>query len=73
MSKQTAVYVAIFSTAAIAIGWYGRGWIGASRELESTIKKMAGIKATRDRLAGVVALVAVTTAAVLYVIAGKHK
>ncbi len=73
MHKQTAFYVAIFTATALAIGWYARGLRGARSELASTLSKVPGIKNSRDHLAGVVVLLAVLFAVVLYVIAKKHR
>jgi len=73
MTKNTAFYVAVFSTAAVAIGWYGRRLKDASSSVASAIKKLPAMRNERDSFAGIVALVAVLFAAVLYVIATKHK
>jgi hypothetical protein len=73
MTKQTAFYVAIFSTAAVAIGWYGRRLKDARSSLASAVQKLPGLRNDRDSLAGIVALVAVVFAVVLYVIATKHR
>jgi hypothetical protein len=72
MTKETAFYVAIFATAAMAIGWFWRGLRGANHELAATLRKIAGLKDHRDRLAGTFFLVLVLAGAVLWVVANSH-
>jgi len=72
MTKQTAFYVAIFSTAALAVGWYARGWREATSAVITTLKRAAALANERDRNFGITALVAVVFAVVLYVVVTRH-
>lgn len=72
MHKDTAFYVAIFATVALAIGWNARSYKGAAGNVRSAIADLAKHRNSRDRLAGIVALLAILSAAVLYVLAKKH-
>ncbi len=73
MSKHAAFYVAIFATAALAIGWNSRGFSAARGDVRSLIGRLANTKKERDRYLGTAALLAVITAAVLFVVATGHR
>jgi hypothetical protein len=73
MHKQVAVYVALFSTLGLAIGWHFRNYRGAAGELSTRVKQIPGLRNARDRAAGVVTFLAVLFAVVLFVIAARHK
>jgi hypothetical protein len=72
MSKDTAFYVAIFATAAMALGWFWRSFRGAAKEAVTRARQAAEARDARNTLIGKVALIAVIAAAVLYVIASHH-
>jgi amino acid transporter len=72
MSKDTAFYVAIFATAAMALGFFFAHFRGAAHEAVTRARQAEHALRTRNRLAGRVTLIAVLTAAVLYVIATHH-
>ena len=72
MSKQTALYIAVFATLALYIGWHFAGFKGTSAELATRKKQVTTLKGQRARFFGTVTLLAVVFAVVLYVIAGKH-
>lgn len=72
MHKQTAFYVAIFATAALAIGWQARSYKGAAGNVKVAIKELAKHRSARSRLAGIVTLLVVLSGAVLWVVANKH-
>jgi hypothetical protein len=72
MTKQSAFYVAIFSTASLAVGWYWRSFRGVAAEARTREKQWEALKRLRNRLAGTVTLLAVLTAAVLYLVAQTH-
>jgi len=73
MTKQTAFYVAIFSTAALAVGWYFRGWKEASGGMITALNRAKALGKARDLFAGLTVLVAVVFAVVLYVVATRHR
>lgn len=73
MTKQADLYVAIFVTVSLALGWYGRSLRGAHHELMSTSKKIAGLRKSRDHYLGIIAFVTVVCAVMLYVLATKHR
>ncbi len=72
MSKETAFYVAIFATAAMALGWFWRSFRGAAREAVVRARQAEEAREVRNTLIGKVALIAVIAAVVLYVIALHH-
>jgi hypothetical protein len=72
MTKDTAFYVAIFATAAMAVGWIFRGFRGVAGELATRRKQIPHLKDHRDRLAGTFVLVLVLAGAVLWVVANSH-
>lgn len=72
MHKDTAFYVAIFATVALAIGWNARSYKGAAGNLRSALHEVPRFRNARDRLAGIVALLVVLSGAVLWVLANKH-
>ncbi len=72
MRHQTALYIAVFSTLALAIGWHFRNYRGAASELATRLNQIPGLRDTRDRAFATISLLAVLFAAVLYVIA-KHR
>ena len=72
MHKDTAFYVAIFATVALAIGWNARSYKSASNNVRGAIGELARFRNNRDRFAGIVALLAVLSGAVLWVLANRH-
>lgn len=72
MSKQTALYVAVFATLALFIGWHFAFYRGYSSELATRIRQVASLKDLRARAFGTVTLLAVIFVVVLYVIASRH-
>jgi hypothetical protein len=72
MGKQAALYVAVFSTAAIFIGWHFALYRGYAGELATRLRQIPGLRNGRDRHFSKLALFAVIFAVVLYVIATKH-
>jgi len=72
MGKQAALYVAVFSTAAIFIGWHYAHYKGAAAELATRLRQIPGLRSARDKHFSVVTLFAVIFAVVLYIIATKH-
>jgi hypothetical protein len=72
MSKQTALYVAVFATLALFIGWHFAYYKGVSGELATRIKQVAALKNQRSRVFGTLAFLAVIFVVVLYVVANKH-
>lgn len=72
MSKHAALYVAVFSTLAIFIGWHYARFRGFSSELATRLRQIPGLRDGRDRHFGTLTLLAVLFAVVLYVIATKH-
>jgi len=72
MSKHAALYIAVFSTLAIFIGWHFRTYRGAASEMATRINQVPVLKDVRDRAFAKVALMAVIFAVVLYVIATRH-
>ncbi len=72
MSKQAALYVAVFATLALYIGWHFAVYKGASSELATRKKQVIALKGQRARVFGTVTFLAVIFAVVLYVIARKH-
>ncbi len=72
MSKQAALYVAVFATVALFIGWHWALYKGNAAELATRLRQIPNLRRGRDRAFGTVALLAVLFAVVLYVIATKH-
>jgi hypothetical protein len=72
MSKQAALYVAVFATLALFIGWHFAFYKGVSSELATRKKQVTALKDQRARVFGTVTLLAVIFAVVLYVVARKH-
>ncbi|HEX9031993.1 MAG TPA: hypothetical protein VF834_09120 [Streptosporangiaceae bacterium] len=72
MHKQTAFYVAIFATVALAIGWQARSYRGAANNVKAAVRELARQRSARGRLAGLVTLLVVLSGAVLWVLATKH-
>jgi len=71
MSKSTALYVAVFSAAALAIGWYGgRAWI-AHGDVGITAKKIPGLKKARMHNGSIAVVVAVVMVLVFWVLLKK--
>jgi len=72
MGKQAALYVAIFSTIAIFVGWHYANYRGFAAELATRLRQIPVLRRSRDRQFSTLALFAVIFAVVLYVIATKH-
>jgi len=72
MSKQAALYIAVFATIALFIGWHFAVYKGTSAELATRLRQIPILRKGRDRAFGTVALLAVLFAVVLYVLATKH-
>jgi len=72
MGKQAALYVAIFSTIAIFVGWHYANYRGFAAELATRLRQIPVLRRSRDRHFSTLALFAVIFAVVLYVIATKH-
>jgi hypothetical protein len=72
MSKQTALYVAVFATLALFIGWHFAFYKGILSELATRKRQVSALKDQRARVVGTVTFLAVIFAVVLYVVAGKH-
>jgi archaellum biogenesis protein FlaJ (TadC family) len=72
MGKQAALYVAVFSTAAIFIGWHYAFYKGSAAELATRLRQIPRLRSDRDKHFSIVTLFAVIFAVVLYVIATKH-
>ena len=72
MGKQTALYVAFFSTLAIYIGWKFAFYKGTAAELATRLKQVRNLKDALGRYFATVTLVAVLFAVVLYVVATKR-
>jgi hypothetical protein len=72
MSKQTALYVAVFATLALFIGWHFAYYRGVSSELATRVKQVAALRELRSRVFATVTLLAVIFAVVLYVIATRR-
>jgi len=71
MSKQAALYIALFSTLAIVIGKNFNIFRGAAADLAARRAQVPLLKEARDRAISTAALVAVIFAVVLYVIATR--
>jgi hypothetical protein len=72
MGKQAALYVAVFSTVALFIGWHYAHYRGNAAELATRLRQIPVLRSGRDRHFSVVTLSAVIFAVVLYIIATKH-
>jgi hypothetical protein len=72
MGKQAALYVAVFSTVALFIGWHYAHYRGNAAELATRLRQIPVLRSGRDRHFSVVTLFAVIFAVVLYIIATKH-
>jgi hypothetical protein len=72
MSKQAALYVAVFSTAALFIGWHWAQYRGFASELATRLRQIPVLRSGRDRHFSTLALFAVIFAVVLYIVATRH-
>ena len=72
MSKNTAFYIALFSTLAVFIGWRFAAFRGTADELATRIRQVDALKDARGRALSRVALLAVLFGVILYVVAKKH-
>lgn len=72
MSHRTALYVAVFATLAIFIGWHFALYRGISGELATRLRQIPVLRDARDRHFSILALFAVIFAVVLYVVATRH-
>jgi TRAP-type C4-dicarboxylate transport system permease small subunit len=71
MGKSTALYVAVFSAATLAIGWYGaRAWI-AHGDVGATAKKIPGMKKARIHNGSIAVVVAVVVVLVFWALLKK--
>jgi hypothetical protein len=72
MTHSTALYVAIFATASLAVGWYGaKAWI-AHGDVGGSERKIPGLKRARNRNGGIAMLLIITGLLVLYGLVTKH-
>jgi hypothetical protein len=72
MSKHAAFYVAIFTATALFIGYYFAHYRGNAADAITRLQQAAALKRARDRAFGIVVLLCVISAAVVYVLARKH-
>ena len=72
MSKHAAFYVAIFVATALFIGYYYAHYRGNAAELATRLRQVPALRAGRDRAFGIVVLLCVISAAVVYVLAKKR-
>ena len=73
MSKQAALYIAVFATTALFIGRFFAIYKGNAAELATRRKQIPLLRRGRDSAFGAVVLLSVLLAAVLYVIAIRHR
>jgi hypothetical protein len=72
MSKHAALYVAVFSTIALFIGWNYAQYRGYATELATRLRQIPVLRGGRDRHFSTLALFAVIFAVVLYIVATRH-
>ena len=72
MTKHAAFYVAIFVATALFIGYCYAGYRGSSSELATRLRQVPQLRSARDRYFGILVLLCVLSAAVLYVLAKKR-
>ncbi len=72
MSHRAALYVAVFATLAIFIGWHFALYRGFSSELATRLRQVPVLREGRDRHFSILALFAVIFAVVLYIVATRH-
>ncbi len=72
MSKHAALYIAVFSTIALFIGWHYAFYRGASAELATRLRQVPILKEEKSKHFSILALFAVVFAVVLYVVATRH-
>ena len=72
MSKHAAFYVAIFVPTALFIGYYYAAYRGNAAELATRLRQVPTLRNGRDRAFGIVVLLCVLSAAVIYVLAKKQ-
>lgn len=72
MSKHAALYVAVFSTIALFIGWHYAQYRGHAAELATRLRQIPVLRGGRDRHFSTLALFAVVFAVVLYIVATGH-
>jgi hypothetical protein len=72
MSKHAALYVAVFATIAMFIGWHYAQYRGFSSELATRLRQVPILRDQRDRHFSTLALLAVIFAVLLYIVATRH-
>ncbi len=72
MTKHAAFYVAIFAATALFIGYYFAHFRGNAKDVVTRLQQAEALKRGRDRAFGIVVLLCVISAAVVYVLATKH-
>jgi hypothetical protein len=72
MSHSTALYVAIFATASLAVGWHGAKALLAHRDVESTERRIPLSKRARTHNGGIAIFVAVVMLFVIYRLVSAH-
>ncbi len=73
MNHSTAIYVAVFATVSLAVGWYGcKAWI-AHGDVGGTIRKISGLKRARSYNGGIAIVIFLVAVLVLYGLVARHK
>ncbi len=72
MTKHAAFYVAIYVATALFIGYYFAHYRGNAADLAVRLRQVEALKSGRDRAFGIMVLLCVLSAGVLYVLAKKH-
>ncbi|HET9898678.1 MAG TPA: hypothetical protein VFQ44_27465 [Streptosporangiaceae bacterium] len=73
MNHSTALYVAIFATVSLAVGWYGaKAWM-AHGDVSGTIRKISGLKRQRSHNGGIALVIFLVAAVVLFGLLARHR
>jgi hypothetical protein len=72
MTKSAGLDVAVFATAALAVGWFASRARIAHGDLLTRLGQIPRLRAERNRTGGIAAAVALIALMVLYILAKHH-
>ena len=73
MNHTTALYVAIFATASLAVGWHGAKALISHHDAESFERRIPLAKRARNHNGGIALFVAVVVLFVIYRLVQGHR
>ena len=73
MSDSTALYIAIFSTASLAVGWHGAKALISHKDAESFERRIPLAKRARNHNGGIAIFVALVVLFAIYRLVQAHR